>query len=316
MYNKEFIITVSDFKQNKTSKRKGDAFELLVEHTLEEGSSVPVKRQLTIKKSTENYCKPLYYVRKKFYLSFKESVKKGTGVLKYTLYDFFNSNITQNKTSLILNYRDKKQNVQEKFVDARSLLNFLIANELVAKINHPAVFQKFRLDLWRIVCGKFCFLECKDREKSYLRMRDINQIVSYGKVLKESLSDDEFGYVNLVLNGYAKNFEEDLERINQDYGIEIRLSNIKNWLIRFAQKNGVKIDCLVFSKHNLEKYNFKIMEAGKKSKFYLNIHTIPYKEYEIYEPIELLISDDFVKIREFLERKGIIPLKQTIKIID
>jgi hypothetical protein len=305
MFDKEFVITISDFEQNKTSSRKGNAFELLVEYILQEGSPIPVQRQLTIRKSTEEYCKPLYSVQKKFYVSFKESAKKGTKVIEYPLYDIFDSSIIQNKTNLILNYRSKK-NKKEKFADGSSLLNFLIVNEFLTKTKAEAIFQKIRLDLGREIYGKFCFLECKDRGKSYLRMRDINQIVSYVKVLKENLSKHEFGYVNLELNGYAKNFEKELERTKQDHGIEIRLHHIKDRLIRFARKNGVKIDCLVFSKHKLEKYNFKIMEAGKKSKLYLNIHTSPYREYEIYKPIEQLISDDFVKIKKFLEQKRIV----------
>jgi len=319
MYDKEFIITISDFEKNKTAKRKGDAFELLVGWTLKtlnESNPIPIERQLTIKKAIEKYSKIFFPVERNFYLSFEDRTVK-----KYNVISEDSSNIILDKRDLLnkgkinVNYKNKKKDAQETFAYAESAVKFLIENEFLSRIEYPAISKKFRLDFCGLAYEKLRLLESKDKGKTYLEKRDINQIVSYGKIIKDSLPDGSFGYIQLVVNGYLNNFWEELERINHWYGIEIRLHHIKNWLIRYATKKGIKIDRLVFSKHRLENYNFISIKAGKKSELYLNIHTSTYDELENYKPIKLLISDDFDVIRKFLDSKSIELPKISIEII-
>ena len=155
------------------------------------------------------------------------------------------------------------------------------------------------MDYWREIDGKICPLECKNKEKTFLENRDINQIVNYGMIIKESAS---LGHINTVLNGYSQDLRDKLEEINDIYGIEIRIHYIKKWLIRFAEKTGNKIDCLVFSKIQLKNYGFNVIRAGKNSELYLNIHTVPYNPSEDYKPIPLIISDNSDDIKRFLAR--------------
>ena len=307
MYDKEFIITISDFDKNKTTKRKGDAFELFVGwtlRTLNESIPIPLERQLTIKKAIEAYSKIFFPVERKFYLSFEDKTIKEYNVVSENNSDIIlNKRHLLNKGKISVNYKNKRKHIQENFIDVTSLIDFLIENEFISKIEYPAISKKFRLDFCGLAYDKLRLLESKDKGKTFLEKRDIDQIVAYAKIIQAILPEESFGYIQLVVNGYLNNLEREIERINQHYGIEIRLHHIKNWLIRYARKKGIKVDCLIFSKHKLGKYGFKVIRSGKVSELYLNIHTSSYNEAEEYKPIEQLISDDFNVIKEFLKGK-------------
>lgn len=298
----EFIITYSDFGKNKTSKRKGDAFELLVGHTLIEGSSIPVNKQQTIKGAISGYLKRFYPVNKKFDLlfnnlaeSFNVDVSKGKVI-------FDNNSIPINH-ELKLCYTRKNEKNEIKFNDREKLAEYLIHENFISKVDAPTILKKFRMDYWREIGGKMYPLECKNKEKTYLESRDINQILNYGMIIKESAS---LGHINTVLNGHSKDWRNKLEEIENVYGIEIRIHYIKNWILRFAEKTGNKIDCLVYSKYKLHNYGFNSKRAGKLSPLYLNIHYSTYVSSDPYDKIQLLICDDLNKIKLFLRDRGLI----------
>lgn len=317
MYSKGFIMTISDFGKNKTSKRKGDTLEILVGFTLEtlvKGRKIPVNKQQTIMKAIDDYSKKVFPVNKKFDLKFQDGTIKKYNVVPKDDADLIFSKSQIQDGRITLMYRKKKENIQKEFDNAEAVRKYLIEDEFLEKIELPTLLQKFRLDFWRFSSiGNILYIyECKNKEKTYLEKRDINQIQSYAQIIKDSLKDlpeESFGYVTLVVNGPLKNWKEEVDRIKLYYDIEIRVNNIKNWLTRYAKKTGQKIDCLVFSKHRLKKYNFISIKAGKKSELYLNIHLSPYKEHEYYRKVKLLISDDLGRIKRFLDKDIIVLAK-------
>lgn len=294
MKHKGFIITVSNFGKNKTAKLKGDAFELFVGWTLREGSKIPLKKQQTIKKVIGDYGKRYCFVNRKFNLildngineSYNPDPKKGN-----TIFDK-NSLITY--SALRLCYKSKKQNKEIRFEERDEFIEYLTDNDFVSNVEPPTIFKKFRIDFCRTINKKICFLECKNKEKTYLEKRDLNQIISYGMILRKIVP---LGWITTVVNGYLKP-----GKIHYNHGLEIRLYNIKDWLIGFGEKTGLKIDCLIYSKQSLSNQNFHAVRASKKSQRYLNIHTTNYDAHTDYKPIKLFISDNPEEIKRFLTR--------------
>ena len=294
MKHKGFIITVSNFGKNKTAKLKGEAFELLVGWTLREGSRIPLKKQQTIKKIIEDYGKRYCFVNRKFNLILDNGVNESYNTDPNKENIIFDKNSLMTYSGLKLCYKSKKQNKEIEFNEREKFIKYLIDHGFISNVTSPTIFKKFRLDYCREINKKICFLECKNKEKTYFEKRDLNQIISYGRVLQKSVP---LGWITTVVNGYLKP-----GRIYCNYGLEIRLYNIKGWLIGFGEKIGLKIDCLVYSKYSLSSHNFHAIRASKKSQRYLNIHTTNYDAHTDYKPIKLFISDNSDDIKRFLTR--------------
>lgn len=299
LYSKRFIITLSDFDKNTTSKRKGDGFEGLIWRILFKGGSLSVEKQQTIKKAIELYTKRFYKVRKKFDL-IQNSITKNFSR------DFKNGDILFNKNSVLVNhelklcYRKDKKNIEVKFSEREQLVKYLMEESLISETKPPTIIQKFRMDSYKVKDDKIYLIECKNKEKSYLRKRDLNQIVTYGRIIKECLP---LGDIKVIINGYSKDWSEELEIIRKIYGIEITIYNIKSWLVKFAETTGKKIDCLVYSKIKLNDYGFEPIKVWKKSKFFLNVHFVPYNPSENYKPIPLVISDNLDSILKHIQKR-------------
>lgn len=297
MKHKGFIITVSNFGKNKTAKLKGDAFELFVGWTLREGSKIPLKKQQTIKKIIEDYGKRYCFVNKKFNLMLDNGINESYSTDPDKGQTIFDKDSLMTYSELKLCYKAKKQNKEIGFNERNEFIKYLIDNGFISNVTSPTIFKKFRLDFCKTKNKRVCFLECKNKEKTYLEKRDINQIISYGMMLRNAVP---LGWIDTVVNGYLK-FGE----MHYNPGLEIRLWNIKEWLIRFGGKTWLKIDCLVFSKIRLKAHGFSAIRAGKKSESYLNIHTFHYNPSEDYKPFPLIISDNLEFIKNHLQKIGI-----------
>ena len=299
MKHKGFIITISNFGKNKTAKLKGDAFELFVGWTLMlmEGKRMPTKKQQTIKKIIEDYGKRYCFVNRKFNLILGNNVIENYNTNPNKGQTIFDKDSLMMYSELKLCYKVKKPNKEIGFNERNEFIKYLIDNGFISNVTSPTIFKKFRLDYCRTKNRKICFLECKNKEKTYFEKRDLNQIISYGMILQKAVP---LGWIDAVVNGYLK-----FEKILYSYGLEIRLWNIKDWLIGFGEKIGLKIDCLVFSKIRLKAHGFSAIRAGKKSESYLNIHTFPYNPSEDYKPFPLIISDNFEFIKNHLQKISI-----------
>ena len=294
MKHKGFIITVSNFGKNKTAKLKGDAFELLVGWTLKEGSKIPLKKQQTIKKIIEDYGKRYCFVNRKFNLILNNGINESYSTDTNKGNTIFDKNSLMTYSGLKLCYKSKKQNKEVGFDEREKFIKHLLDNGFISNIESSIIFKKFRIDYCRTIKKKICFYECKNKEKTYFEKRDLNQIISYGRVLQRCVP---LGWITTVVNGYLKP-----GKIYHNDGLEIRLYNIKDWLIGSGERTGLKIDCLVHSKYSLSSQNFHAVKASKKSQRYLNIHTINYDAHSNYKPIKLLISDNTDEIQKFLGR--------------
>ena len=302
MHNKGFIVTISDFDQNTTSKRKGDSLEGTTWRILFKKNLLSAEKQQTIKKAIELHAKRFYPVNRKFDLfldngiikSFSADLKKGIVLL--------DKNSVTADCKLKLRYTKETKSIEVKFNEREQLVKYLIEEGLISETKPPAIIQKFRLDSYKLEDGIMCPIECKDRGKSYLRERDLNQIVTYGRIIKECIP---LGHIIVVVNGYSKDWKEELDIIQKVYGIEIRIYNIRNWLVKFAENTGKKIDCLVYSKIRLNDYGFEPVKVWKKSKFCLNVHFVPYNSLENYKQVPLIISDNLESIKKHLQKIGV-----------
>lgn len=319
MVGEKFIRTISDFEKNQTAKRKGDAFELLIGYTLREGSDVPVETQITIKKAITEYCKRIYMVHKQF------QIKLQNGTLKKYRRSYqsecdeketFDKNDVVFQNDLQLNYtkhfKKKKKVIERTFQKGNELVRYLVRCKLVYRIIPRDVRKKFRLDFCRIVEGKLCIIESKNKEKTYLEERDLNQIVVYGSAI---MGCGILGYIQVPFNGYSINWSGKLAWILKERGIEIRLIPIRNWLLYFTYQTGMIIDCLVFSKVPIDNFGFLSIKASTTSKLYLNMHLRRYENFTEYKPVDLLISDDMNRIEEFLQQQGFLQENRITNII-
>lgn len=290
-----FIITISNFSKNKTAKLKGDAFELFVGWTLKlmEGNSMRSKKQQTIKKVIDDYGKRYCFVNRKFDLIFGDNIIESYNTDPDKGQTIFDKDSLMTYSGLKLCYKTKKQNKEIKFNERGEFIKYLIDNGFISNVTSPTIFRKFRLDYCRTKNGRIYFLECKNKEKTYLEKRDINQIISYGMILREAVP---LGWIETIVNG-----DLEFEKILYSHGLEIRLWDIKDWLIRFGEKTGLKIDCLVFSKIRLKAHGISAIMAGKKSESYLNIHTFPYNQSDDYKPFPLIVSNNIEFIKKHLQ---------------
>ncbi len=297
MRNKEFIVTASDFDKNTTSKRKGDAFESLAWIILFKSGSLSIEKQQTIEKAIESYAKKFCRVRRNFALM-------QNGASRNFSRDFRNGDIIFRKDSVGAKQEIKLRCIKENksaeiiFGDKEQLADYLIREGFVSEIKAPAIVKKYRTDACKLEDGRICIIEWKNKEKSCLRKRDLSQIVTYGRIIKECVP---LGEIKIVVNGYSKDWGEEIKSIKSDYGLEISVCSIKSWLVKFAELTGKQIDCLVYSKISLSGQGFEPVRIWKRSKFYLNVRTTAYNGPSSYGKIPLIISDDVNRVKNLIK---------------
>ncbi|MBW2976595.1 hypothetical protein KY347_04065 [Candidatus Woesearchaeota archaeon] len=299
MYNREFIITISDLDIYTTSKLKGMALEALIDWTSNKRSTLPPEKEKEIMTAILTCSKKLFYVYYKFKLVLNDTkIKEFDGMPDFNKKIIFDEDSIRDFNKIDLSFKENGGIIQLTFNGCSKLTSYLLNKGLISRIDTKAIYRRFRLDFWWFKNEKFCFREIKNREKTYLSKRDVEQVIRYAMILKEFLP---LGYILLVHNGYiSQRIREKIEAINENSGLDIRPMDIKNWLTNFAIDSGRKIDYLVFSYHPLSKHNLTIHRVSYDSTYFLNVHVSEYDKNKDYKPIKLLITNDIEKIEKFI----------------